>query len=639
MREDVKKFLFIGLAEEKAQFFKQAQAHGLIHFIDSHMSSPPEIPQDIQRLTGAIKILRTLPFREQDENIENENVDDIVDHILRLHEKNELLLEELRILSIEKARIEVFGDFSLEDIAYIEKHGNCKIQFFCTRPGRFIVEPEPENLIYIASQHGLDYYVAINDHPVVYEKVIQMKIEASLGDLKQREAIAKESQYQIENQLKGYTKANHFLHLSLIEKLNHSHLSHAQTYVQQTMDNALFAIEGWVPAKKIDQMNKIVGELVVHFEEIAIEPTDSVPTFLDNHGFARLGEDLVQIYDTPSINDKDPSKWVLGCFVLFFSFIIGDAGYGFVYLALALILRYKFPDLKGMAKRSLNLFTILCFGCLIWGTLMTSFFGMQIALDNPIRKVSLIQWLAEKRVTYDLKHQNKGIQEWIQKYPELKEIKDPHQWISYTPETSHEPVILNSITNNIMFELALFIGVVHLITSLFRYLSRQWHQIGWIAFLMGGYLYFPYYLGIPSFLNFVVGIDWIRGGEFGYQLMLGGIAVALALSIIRNGWKGIFEIMVLIQVFADTLSYLRLYALGLAGAIVASTVNEIASGMPLLVGAVLILISHFINIVLATQSGVIHGLRLNFLEWYHYSFEGGGKRFQPFKLLTHLTQK
>ena len=115
--------------------------------------------------------------------------------------------------------------------------------------------------------------------------------------------------------------------------------------------------------------------------------------------------------------------------------------------------------------------------------------------------------------------------------------------------------------------------------------------------------------------------------------MLAGIGVAWVLAIIRHGWTGIFEVMVLIQVFADTLSYLRLYALGLAGAIVASTVNEIASGLPLMIGVLLILLSHFINIILSTMSGIIHGLRLNFLEFYHYSFEGGGKQFQPLKLL------
>jgi V/A-type H+-transporting ATPase subunit I len=633
MRKDVKKFLFIGLAEDKEQFFKQAQDQGVIHFIDPYASSHKEIPQDVQRLTAALKILRTLPPREQEENFNGLNVDQIVDTILRLHENNEKLLEELRVLALEISRIEVFGDFSFEDIAYIEKKGKCKIQFFCARPNLFEEEKEPENLIFVASEHDLDYYIAINDYPIAYEKMIEMKFEHSLGELRQREAAALQEQQKVEHELREYMRYNEFLHHALIGKLNRYHLYHAQTYVQQAMGGALFAVEGWVPENKVDLLHAITDKLDVHFEEIAIEPTDAIPTYLENHGAARLGEDLVHIYDTPSATDKDPSMWVLSAFALFFAFIIGDAGYGLVYLSLALFLRYKYPNLKGTAKRVLNLFTILCVGCVVWGTLMTSFFGMQIALDNPLRKLSLVQWLAEKKAAYHLRHNDATMQGWIEKYPELKDVKDVHTFVSYSPDPSQGHVILNRLTDNIMFELALFIGVVHLILSLFRYVGRNWQNIGWIAFLIGAYLYFPAHLGTPSLLNFVGGIDLVKGGEVGLQMMFAGIGVAWILSIIRNGWTGIFEVMVLIQVFADTLSYLRLYALGLAGAIVGSTINEIASGLPLMVGGLLVLVSHFINIVLGTMSGIIHGLRLNFLEWYHYSFEGGGKQFQPLKLL------
>lgn len=633
MREDVHKFLFLGLEKDKEAFFQKAQEEGIIHFIDPNQSHHKEIPEDVQHLTAAIRILRGLPPREQEENYHSLDPDGVVDNILRLHEMNENFLEEMRVRKIEISRIEVFGDYSFEDIAFIEKKGNCKIQFFCARPNLFDEEPQPENLVYVTSDHGLDYYIAFNDHPVTYDRMIEMKFDQSLGHLQERQARIKEEQYKVEHELKVYAKYNEFLHHALVDKLNDYHLCDAQTYVQQTMDGKLFAVEGWVPANKGDRLQEIIGDFNIYSDEIAIEASDVVPTFLENHGFGRLGEDLVHIYDTPSTTDKDPSMWVLGGFALFFAFIIGDAGYGAVYLALALFLRYKFPNLKGAGKRVLNLFTVLCVGCVIWGTLMTSFFGMQIDLNNPLRKVSLVQWLAEKKAGYHLRHDDEMIQGWVKKYPELKGVKDPHEFVSYSPDPDKGPIILNRLTDNVMFELALFIGVVHLTLSLLRYTLRNWQNIGWVAFLVGAYLYFPLYLGTPSLLNYVGGIDLLKGGAFGFQLMLGGIGMAWILSIIRNGWTGIFEIMVLIQVFADTLSYLRLYALGLAGAIVGSTINEIASGMPLIIGILLILVSHFVNIILGTMSGIIHGLRLNFLEWYHYSFEGGGKQFQPLKLL------
>lgn len=634
MREDVKKYLFVGPEDEKERFFVKAQSLGIIHFIDPLAGPRRDIPDDVRHVTTAIKVLRGLPPHDQEENFEELDCDTIANAILKLHERNEQLFEEMRVLNMEIARISVYGDFSLEDVGYIEKEGKCKIQFFVGRPNLYQYEPEPEGLVFVASEHGFDYYIAVNDRPVVYDKLIEMKFDRSLSDLKKGYAQAQKEHHQVDHELRQYTKYNEYLHQALVEKLNEYHLYNAQTYVQEVLGGSVFAVEGWVPVNKEALLNEAIAPLDIYADEVTIEPTDVIPTYLENEGQARLGQDLVSIYDTPSHTDKDPSMWVLYGFALFFAMIIGDAGYGLIYLALALFLRYKNPNLKGLGKRVLDLFTFLCVACVIWGTLMTSFFGMQIDLDNPLRKVSLLQWLAEKKAEWLIEHHDESVQEWVKKYPELN-AKDPHQFVSYSEvkEGGKHYVILNKLTDNIMFELALFIGIVHLILSFSRYLRRNWQNIGWIAFLIGAYLYFPYYLKVPSFLNFVGGVDLERGGEIGLELMFAGIGVAWVLSIIKHGWTGIFEVMTLIQVFADSLSYLRLYALGLAGAIVGSTVNEIASGMPLFVGVLLVVCAHAINIVLGTMSGIIHGLRLNFLEWYHYSFEGGGKEFQPLKRL------
>ncbi len=91
--------------------------------------------------------------------------------------------------------------------------------------------------------------------------------------------------------------------------------------------------------------------------------------------------------------------------------------------------------------------------------------------------------------------------------------------------------------------------------------------------------------------------------------------------------------MTVIEVFADVLSYLRLYALALAGSIMANTFNSFGLNMPIAIGIVVIIVGHSLNIVLSVMGGVIHGLRLNFLEWYHYSFEGEGKKHKPLALL------
>lgn len=415
MRKDVKKFLFIGNVDDKGQFFKKAQALGLVHFIQPASDLKNEVPEDVMRLTAAIKVLRGLPPMEQEENYQQLDVDALVQQILSLHDKKEKLLEEERVLSLEIARIEAFGDFSLEDLAFIEREGKKKIQFFVARSSLFQDQPIPESLLYIASDNDLDYYMAVNERSVAYEKMIEIKIERSLSQLKERLREVEQESRQVERQLKSYGTYNEFLHHSLVDKLNHYHLYNAQTYVKYAMDGLLFAVEGWVPANKVLQVEELTDHLHVYAEEVAVESADVVPTYLENRGFGRLGEDLVHIYDTPSASDKDPSKWVLWCFTLFFAFIIGDAGYGLVYLAIALFLRYKYPNLKGLGKRALNIFTVLCVGCIVWGTLITSFFGMQIDINNPIRKFSLVQWLSTKKIAYHIAHQDSSYDYWTKR--------------------------------------------------------------------------------------------------------------------------------------------------------------------------------------------------------------------------------
>ncbi len=133
MRIDVKKFLFLGLREDLNQFFKKAQYEGIIHFIDSNPDAFRHIPTEIDRVISAIKVVRSLPVMDQEEGVDFDRTDEIVDCILRLKDTIEHSQEQVRLLNLEVARIEAFGDFSPEDIAYIEQHGKRKIQFYVAR--------------------------------------------------------------------------------------------------------------------------------------------------------------------------------------------------------------------------------------------------------------------------------------------------------------------------------------------------------------------------------------------------------------------------------------------------------------------------------------------------------------------------
>ena len=100
--------------------------------------------------------------------------------------------------------------------------------------------------------------------------------------------------HAVEQRIKTYAKYNQFLHHSLIHHLNKYDLNTAENYVQYAMDGILFAVEGWVPVDKISVVHGLVENRDVHMEEVAIEPNDRVPTYLENRGASRLGEDLIR---------------------------------------------------------------------------------------------------------------------------------------------------------------------------------------------------------------------------------------------------------------------------------------------------------------------------------------------------------
>lgn len=631
MRYDVKKILFVGLTKERDSFFKQAQEAGMIHFINAKPTKiNSELPEEVKILTKAIAITRGLPAMKQEGYVYEESFS-LAKKIININDSLERLHEEERIISLEQSRVAPFGDFCKQELAAIEQEANRKIQFYCTKTGSIVIEDMPENVIPISSDHGLDYFVAINKQPMQYPKMTEMIIDKPLGELKRQKEKIKKEINALELYLKECAKYRHFLHQALTHAVNAFHLKEAKHLIDHPMDGEdVFVIQGWVPVNKIDALRTLINETHIFIEEVAIDPNEIIPTFLENKGAARIGEDLVNVYDAPSPKDKDPSLWILASFALFFSMIIGDGGYGLVLLLIAFYIRYKHSGLKDLKKRCLDLLTILGFGCIVWGVLTTSFFGIDFAPDNPLRKTSMMTWLVEKKAEYHLNLKDEVYQEWVQKYPDLSDVKGPNEFLMNAGSNSKYEAF-SKFSDNIMMELALLVGVIHIILSMGRNIFRTWSHIGWIIVIIGSYLYAPVFLNASSLSNFVLGLDHTLHLKNGLYLIYGGFALAVVCALFQNKWFGLLEPTVAIQIFGDVLSYMRLYALGLSGALLTQTIADLAASVPLFFGVLILIFGHAVNLVLGVMGGVIHGLRLNFLEWYHYSFEGGGKMFSPLR--------
>lgn len=635
MRINVDKFLFVGATKDKKAFFDAAQTAGLIEFIDPKGTKYLLHDPEIEQLVEAVKVLRGYVQIEQDVTSNHAPVDVIVNRVLSLKEIISTSETQKKETEKEYERIVPFGDFSAESVAQISEEIKTKIRFFCAKTSKHIDKIDP-NLIFVNRKEGIDYFIAILNEPVIHPDLIEVHFSESLTTIQNRLDTLTDTLLKAAEELKELTKYDWLLHQTLARRVNVASLEHAKKCSEAELDQQLFYIEGWIPRMHVAAVKKLAAEYSIYLERVAPYPNEKAPVYLENKGLGKVGEDLVRVFDTPSIKDKDPSLWVIFAFSLFFSMIVYDGGYGLVFLATALCIRFRKKVITPQIKRLVTLMIMLAVSCTLWGGFTHSYFGIDLSPDNALRKYSLMTWLVKKKAAYHMAQKDEVYQELVAKYPQLADVNSPREFI-YThnsKETAVHTPISDKFTDNILMETVLLLGCIHICLGLMRYIKFNPSGAGWIAFIIGAYLYIPYYLDNTSIMQFVFGLSSETLAVFGLDLIFFGLAVATIIGIIQHGIVGIFEFVHSVQVFADVLSYLRIYALGLAGFIVSETVNELALKMPLLLTILLIIFGHLLNILLAVMGGTIHGLRLNFLEWYRYSFYGGGKEFQPLKLQT-----
>lgn len=634
----VKKYLFIGVKEDVDTFFTRAQEKGFVEFLSTKVRRALDYPENVQKLMTALAILRKQPVLKMAELTKDLDAQKLAHNVAESAHWIERLEEEKRLLASEISRIEPVGDFSLQEIREIERDTGRHVQFFCVKRAKLKNLELDQAMIPIGSEYDMEYFMTISHQVESFQGMIEMHFEKSLSQLENELEIANLKMEQCIKELKENAAYIDFLKDHLTHALNQYHLVSASDDVTTHINDHLFAIEGWIPENRLHGLFPLLEGLGIHAEEVAIEEGEKIPTYMENKSYGRVGEDLVHIFDTPATGDKDPSSWVFWGFAVFFAMIISDAGYGAIFLALALFLRRKFKHINPTGKRSLRLLTVLSSFCIGWGILTGSYFGLELSPTSPLNKVSVINYMAEKKADYHIAKKDETWKETVQKFPDLEYIYDGAEFLQAAKVKKDgftKYIVLDEFKDSIFMEISLLVGVIHISLSLLRHARRHWAGIGWIFASVGGYMFFPKILSATSIIHFMGIIPRAEGFEVGQQLFWGGIGLALILAFIQNKWAGLIELSKPIELFADILSYLRLYALGLAAMILAGTFNDMGMRLGFAAGFFVILMGHIVNIAVSIMGGTIHGLRLNFIEWYHHSFEGGGRLFKPLKLLKH----
>ena len=325
---------------------------------------------------------------------------------------------------------------------------------------------------------------------------------------------------------------------------------------------------------------------------------DAVPTAMRHNRFVQLLTPLTDFLGTvPGYREPDISLWFLLFFGIFFAMIFGDAGYGGILVILSLIGIGKAKAKEQPAPLAMQMFLYLGVLTVIWGTATCNWFG--ISVDY--------------------------IPAW------LKNLSVPA--ISNATEES----IRNANLMQFCFTLGLIqLTIGHIISIVRNIRSPQiLGHVGSIAMLCGMYV---------VVLSLVVSAERYQinqpvmiaiGGGFALNFIFSNYQTGIGQSIVDSLKNIITMFLGVVNVFADIMSYIRLWAVGLAGSAISATVNQMAGpalgSFLIFLGVLLLFFGHGLNYIMNVLSVIVHGVRLNTLEFSnHVGLTWAGFKYEPF---------
>ncbi|MDR1347098.1 MAG: V-type ATP synthase subunit I [Prevotellaceae bacterium] len=369
------------------------------------------------------------------------------------------------------------------------------------------------------------------------------------------------------------------------------HLSKAINSGEEAADGKLIVLEGWATADTQAEVDDFLNNSGAAYIKEQPSPEDNTPVKLKNNRFARLFEFVEQFYTLPKYGTTDMTPYCAPFYMFFFGFCLCDGGYGLIFLILGLVIAKK---MKNGVLRSIGWLTFWCgLATFLFGVATGSFFGVSLAqfrLFEPVKNIFLD---SEK-----------------------------------------------------LFYIALGTGIVHLLLGMGvkAYSKAKYFgfmhclsTVGWMIVLVSSIIAL---LAVPKLgLTVAFGAE-IFWSVFGLGLFLMFFCNSPGKNIFVNFGAGLWNTYNDITgILGDTLSYLRLFALGLSGSVLATVFNSLAVGMSpdiivvkQLVVFMILLAGHVLNLCMSALGAFVHPMRLTFVEFYkNAGFEAGQRVFNPLK--------
>lgn len=416
--------------------------------------------------------------------------------------------------------------------------------------------------------------------PELSRQAVMQRIER-----KQRQ-LAKVDQY-VDDQL-AYTPVLREHLLQLKDRLTYERALASM----EDIGGKLKFLQGYLPKEAVDSFLKLAQKNNWGYQIAEPEHPEEVPVYVRNPKWVEIINPMMRFIDiVPGYLEVDVSIYFLVAFALFFAMLVGDAGYGFLFLVITFLFRKKMPtQLRWLSY-------VLSGSTLIWGVLSGTYFGAEQIAAIPFFNGLIIEQIA-----------------------------------SFGVENSA-----------FMMHLSFLIGAIHLTVAhgirLIQFLNsmRALSELGWIALMWGLYFLTE---------SLVLGNDFPQWASW---LFVGGTVLVALFSVESKSFFRSLLVSIsnlplsLISGFSDIVSYVRLFAVGMATVTVASSFNNmiIPEGMTglsileLLIAAVALLLGHSLNIALALMAVLVHGVRLNMLEFAgHLGVQFSGEAYRPLQLMA-----
>ena len=631
----MKKVSIVVLNKERRQALEQLKKIGVVHLEQlegngEKLAAYKEASNNAMNASAVLAEIKVPKKHGQPASLSNQEIAEKCVNVISLTEQKKRLLEEISNDSVELDRFALWGEVNPDDFAYL-KEKNISLRLFEIPEDKYSlidssvvtisVNRAKKTVRFLLVNGGDERPAAIPPEayevpmPAVSTAEIARRIEddeAKIAGIDK--ALLEEAIYK--DMIDGFKK-------SLESDIQFETVYSGMGKEEDGKISDLAWISGFVPVDSMEVLQNAVKENSWAMAYCDPDEEDEVPTKLKNNKLVSLIYPLTDFLGTvPGYHEYDISGWFLLFFTIFFGMIFGDGGYGLIVTFAAIVMILKgLASKKGVSPMS-GLMLLLGLSTVCWGTVTCTWFGLQ--------PEQLPQWLVHLSI------------------PQISNAYADVGWLPFWSDDASKGMLTTAQNLQIFcFTLAfLQLSVAH-IKGMIRY-RKSLKVLGEFGSMLQ--LWGMYYV----VLSMVVSSSLFSFSEIVYAIPIGLISIGLVafgfvLSFVFSNYEGsigksvlescksiISVLLGVVNVFSDIVSYIRLWAVGLAGAAISGTVNEMAG--PLLGHAILfvafaalVLFGHGLNMILNLLSVIVHGVRLNTLEFStHLGMSWSGFKYSPF---------